>query len=260
MSKHIKGKITGKQDISDDIFKYTFDSGEIANTAVPGQFLEIKCSQGIDTILRRPISISNTIPELDSVEFIMQVRGNATAVFSGSKPGDDIDVIGPIGKGFTINSNIKKPILLGGGIGIFPMYFLAKKINNPQTKVVLGFRNKELVIMEDEFSALPCSLVVTTDDGSYGQKGFVTSILESEIKASDVDMIYACGPLPMLKRVKEISINAGIPCEISVEERMGCGIGACLGCAIKLVDGQDWRYGHVCKDGPVFRVEEIILE
>ncbi|MGE5473768.1 MAG: dihydroorotate dehydrogenase electron transfer subunit [Ignavibacteriales bacterium] len=260
MSKHIVGKITGKQYISDDIFKYTFESADIAKNAVPGQFVDIKCSEGINTILRRPISISNTIPELDSVEFIMQVRGNATSVFSKSKPGDDIDVIGPLGKGFTINPNVKKPILLGGGIGIFPMYFLGKKINNHQTKIVLGFRNKDLVIMEDEFASLPCSLYITTDDGSYGQKGFVTDVLESEIKASNVDMIYACGPLPMLKRVKDISAKAGIPCELSVEERMGCGVGACLGCAIKLVDGQDWRFGHVCKDGPVFKAEEIIFE
>ena len=260
MSKHKVVKITDKQIISNDIIKYTFESSEIAETAVPGQFLEIKCSEGIDTILRRPISISNTIPKLGSVEFIMQVRGNATSVFSKRKPGDDIDVIGPLGKGFTVNPEKKNPIILGGGIGIFPMYFLAKKINNPDTKIVLGFRNKDFVIMEDDFSALPGKLHITTDDGSYGQKGFVTDVLEKEIKSSGVDMIYACGPLPMLKKVQQISINAGISCELSAEERMGCGIGACLGCAIKLVEGDEWRYGHVCKDGPVFKAEKVIFE
>jgi len=260
MSKYIKARITDKQIISNNIIKYTFESKSITKNAVPGQFLEIKCSLGTETILRRPISISDTIPELDSVQFIMQVRGNATSIFSKREAGEEIDVIGPLGNGFTIDSKIKKPIIIGGGIGTFPMYFLAKTINNPDTKILLGFRSKDYVIMEEDFSALPGNLIIATDDGSYGQKGFTTEILEEEIKSSSIDMIYACGPLPMLKRIKEISINAGIACELSVEEIMGCGVGACLGCAIKLVDGDDWKYGHVCKDGPVFKAKSIIFE
>ena len=151
--------------------------------------------------------------------------------------------------------NFDKVAIIGGGIGVFPLYELAKQLKG-KTKIntYLGFRSKDFVVVEDEFKAVSDNLIITTDDGSYGEKGFAIDFLKRDEKP---DMIYACGPLPMLKAVKAYADENNIKCQISLEERMGCGIGACLGCAVKVIKNGEERYGHVCKDGPVFYSKDV---
>lgn len=260
MGKIIRCELVEKKQLLPDVIRFTLTSGELAGEAKPGQFMEIKCSDGIDTILRRPVSIADVNRENGTTEIIFQVRGEATRLLSQKNEGEIIDIIGPLGKGFTINEKIKKAAVIGGGIGIFPLLYLSKELKGASVNTYLGFRTKKLIILEDKFKDYSNTLSIAADDGSYGYNGLVTDLLEKDIKNEGFDMIYACGPAPMLKKVKSIAETAGIPCEISVEERMACGVGACLGCAVMVKDGDDWKFGHVCKDGPVFNINEIILD
>ena len=216
-----------------------------------GQFLEIRVKDAIEPLLRRPISIYNI--EGDIVEFIFQVKGKGTEILSNREVGEYIDILGPLGQG-SFNYEGKKNIaILGGGIGVFPLYELAKRANkNANVNIYLGFRNKDAVVLEDEFNKVSSKLVITTDDGSYKQKGFAIDLLKQDIEKEKIDAIFACGPLPMLKAVKQYAEEKKIPCQISLEERMGCGIGVCLGCAVKVNAGEQTVYTHVCKAGPVF--------
>ena len=252
-------KLVKKEKLREDLFKFSVESKEIAENAKPGQFLEIRISDNIDPFLRRPISIYNIDKENKIVEFIFQIRGKGTKILSEKQEGDLIDILGPLGYGtFEIKEN-KSAMIIGGGIGIFPLYELAKQLKEKEnnTTIYLGFRNKDFVCLEEEFKEVSNKLVVTTDDGSYGNSGFAIEYMKKDISENKPDMIYACGPLPMLKAVRELSIEENIPCQISLEERMGCGIGACLGCAVKVISGESQRYGHVCKEGPVFNANEV---
>lgn len=216
-----------------------------------GQFIEIRVTDEIEPLLRRPISIHNI--EGNILEFIFQVKGKGTEILSEKKIGEEIDILGPLGHG-TFDFKDKKNIaVIGGGIGIFPLYELAKQAKGQATvNMYLGFRNKDFVLLENEYKAVSDKFVLTTDDGSYGEKGFAINFLKEDIEKGNIDGIYACGPLPMLKAVQELAKNTNTPCQISLEERMGCGIGVCLGCAVKVSAGEQTVYTHVCKAGPVF--------
>lgn len=216
-----------------------------------GQFLEIRVSDEIVPLLRRPISIYNV--EGDNIEFIFQVKGQGTDILKDKQEGDLIDILGPLGQG-TFNFEGKKNIaIIGGGIGIFPLHELANKAKqNAKINMYLGFRSKEFVVLEEEYKKLSDKFILTTDDGSYGEKGFAINFLAEDIEKEEIDGIYACGPLPMLKAVQKLAVEKNIPCQISLEERMGCGIGVCLGCAVKANVKEQTIYTHVCKEGPVF--------
>ena len=216
-----------------------------------GQFLEIRVANEIEPLLRRPISIYNIQGEI--VEFVFQVKGKGTKILSDKKIGEEIDVLGPLGQG-TFNFKDKKNIaIIGGGIGIFPLYELAKEAKKTaKINMYLGFRNKDFVVLEKEYKDVSDKFTLTTDDGSYGEKGFAINFLEKDLKNEKIDGIYACGPLPMLKAVQKLAKETNTPCHISLEERMGCGIGVCLGCAVKVNAGEETVYTHVCKAGPVF--------
>ncbi len=216
-----------------------------------GQFIEIRVSNEIEPLLRRPISIYNI--EKDIVEFIFQVKGKGTEILSTKKVGETIDVLGPLGQGTFKYENKKNIAIIGGGIGIFPLYELAKEAKKTaKINMYLGFRSKDFVVLEEEYKKISDKFTLTTDDGTYKEKGFAINFLEKDLKEGNIDAIYACGPLPMLKAVQKLAKETGIPCQISLEERMGCGIGVCLGCAVKVNAGEDIIYTHVCKAGPVF--------
>ncbi len=256
---NFKTKLIIKEQLKPNIFKFGIKSKEIADIAKPGQFLEIKVSNGIDPFLRRPISIYNIDRQKEIIEFIFQIKGNGTNILSKKNIGDEIDIIGPIGDGvFKIIQN-KKVAILGGGIGVFPLYELAKNLRESEVNTYLGFRNKEAVILEDEFKKVSNQLVISTDDGSYGVRGFAIDELKKDLQKKQIDFIYSCGPLPMLKAIRELSIEKNIPCQVSLEERMACGVGVCLGCAVKktkVVEGE-FSYNYVCKNGPVFYAQDI---
>lgn len=220
-----------------------------------GQFLHIKCGDG--QLLRRPISVARTQrdePE-DLATLIFEVRGDGTKWLSHRKVGDKLDVLGPLGNGFDVSQE-GRYLLVGGGIGVPPLIEYGELSNRPCV-AVLGFRTKDKAFPEilSRFEAHCEASYICTDDGTLGRHGFVDGQVQ-DILAKDVNFtaILTCGPKPMLKSVAAVAAKFGIPCQVSMEERMGCGVGACLVCAIPMKDGS---MKHVCKDGPVFNGSEV---
>ena len=251
-------KLIKKEELVSGIYKYSVKAPEIAKLAKPGQFLEIKVTkEGVEPFLRRPISIFNLDGNI--VEFIFQVKGRGTELLAKREIGEEINIMGPLGYGTFKIDEYKNVAIIGGGIGIYPLYELAKELQGKakNINVYLGFRNRSLVTCEKDFEKVSNKLVIATDDGSYKERGFAINYLKEDAKTEKLDMIFACGPLPMLKSVREYAIEENIPCQISLEERMGCGIGACLGCAVKIISGKEDRFGHVCKEGPVFNATDV---
>ena len=243
--------VTQAAQLAPGLFSLTLDAPRIAPLARAGQFLHLSCGEG--NLLRRPISLCSV--STSDVRIVFQVKGEGTRWLSERKSGDAVDVLGPLGHGFDLAALGAKPVFLGGGIGVPPMLYAMRcaKAAGAQPAAILGFRSKSAVILEDEFD---CPATVCTDDGSYGVHGFVTNVLQTQL--ADATGVAACGPKPMLKAIAALAASANVPCQVSMEERMGCGIGACLvcACALKSATG-DTKYGHVCKDGPVFNAEEV---
>lgn len=212
-------------------------AGQFVDIAVPGQFL------------RRPISVCNV--EGDVLTLIYKVVGDGTRKMSQLQTGATLNVLTGLGNGYNLDKAGEQPLLVGGGVGVPPLYYLAKQLRakGKTVRVILGFNTREEVFFEDEFRQLGCEVQVTTADGSYGIKGFVTAALPFEGE-SEGSYYYACGPLPMLRALIQA---AGTNGEVSMEERMGCGFGICVGCTIETKNG----YKRVCKEGPVFEVEEL---
>ena len=219
--------------------------GDTSAITAPGQFINIQLD---GMFLRRPISVCDV--EGDVLTIIYKVVGMGTGAMS-KMAGGMLDILTGLGNGYDLAAAGEKPVLLGGGVGVPPMYLLAKRLIEAGKKpvVILGFNKREEIFYEAEFKALGCETLVTTVDGSYGIKGFVTDAL----KQVDYTHFYTCGPEPMLKAVYKASTTSG---QMSFEERMGCGFGACMGCSCKTLTG----YKRICKDGPVMRKEEIKWE
>lgn len=247
-------RVENNVELRKNLFDITVKNVELAKLCKAGQFLHIKC--GEEVYLRRPISICDVQNEY--IRFIIEVRGKGTDWLSKVKEGETLDILGPLGNGFTDIDFNKKVVFVGGGIGIFPLLMHAKKYGKNAT-VLLGFRDKENVVLEDEFKNFGCDVRVSTDDGSYGYKGFVTKFLEQRVEEGGCEAVFACGPQAMLKKTADIANKNNIFCEISMEERMGCGVGACLVCACKTIKGDSFTYSHICKDGPTFNAKEIIF-
>ncbi len=227
----------------------------VAAMAVPGQFISMYCGDG-SRLLPRPISICGINADERKLRVVYRIAGKGTEEFSKLTAGDKIPVMGPLGNGFTRKSG--KAVLIGGGIGIPPMLALAQSLKEEgaEVSVVLGYRDNDLFLKE-EFEPY-ADVYVSTEDGSVGTKGNVIDAIRSE--KLQADTIYACGPLPMLRGVKAYAAETGTAAQISMEERMACGIGACLGCVCQSTDVDGHSYVHnkrVCKDGPVFDAEEI---
>ncbi len=256
MPVDVKAKIIDKVELIPGIFKMAVNAHKLVERAKPGHFVEIRVNDDIEPFLRRPISIHNLERNSGKLEFIFQVKGKGTQILSKKNIGDVIDIIGPLGYGTFDYSKYENLGIIGGGIGVFPLYELAKeaKYAGKNINTYLGFRSKDFVVLEEEFKNVSNNLELTTDDGSYSQKGFAINLLKRDIEKNKIDSIYACGPLPMLKAVKQLAEEKNIPCQISLEERMGCGLGVCLGCAVKTAKSPKDapEYVHVCKAGPVF--------
>ena len=242
-----------RQALNSTMFALTLEAPRISAAAQPGQFVHIACGEA--NLLRRPISICQAQDGLLKIVFV--VKGEGTKWLSERKAGDVLDILGPQGHGFDMDALGARPVFIGGGIGVPPMPLTMQtaRANGAQPSAILGFRNRDAVILEEDFQALGTTYVAT-DDGSYGIHGFVSDVLKAHI--SEYTSVCCCGPKPMLRALASIAEEAGIPCQVSMEERMGCGIGACLvcACALKAKDGET-RYGHVCKDGPVFDSKEV---
>lgn len=249
MKKSYLCRLEKKTELAPGIFDFTVLAPEIASAAKPGQFLHILC--GDKVFLRRPISICDA--EGDMLRFIFEVKGEGTKELAEFEVGQQIDIMGPLGNAF-IDGEYENPVVIGGGIGVFPLFKLTKALKN--ATVFLGFRSRDRVVMDEEFSAI-ADTTVSTDDGSYGYNGYAVELLKKHISENPCGIIYSCGPTPMLRAVKQIAEEAGIPCRLSLEQRMGCGIGACLVCSCETIfEGTD-KYKRVCKDGPVFWSSEV---
>ena len=238
-------EIVSNEALTDSVYKMVLGGDTSAITA-PGQFVNIKL-EGM--FLRRPISVCDV--EGEKLTIIYKVVGKGTEAMSKMAPGVQLDILTGLGNGYDLTVAGEMPVLLGGGVGVPPMYKLAKELvaMGKQVSVVLGFNTKSEIFYENEFKAVGCDVTVTTVDGSYGIKGFVTDAL----KNIDYTYFYTCGPEPMLKAVFRASNTSG---QMSFEERMGCGFGACMGCSCKTLTG----YKRICKEGPVMRKEEILWE
>ena len=249
-----KAKLIQKIEIIPNIFKFTMEAPKIVENAKPGNFIEIRVTDDIEPFLRRPISIYNMKKESGILEIIFQVKGKGTKILAKKQIGEKIDILGPLGYGTFKFESYKNIAIIGGGIGIFPLYELAKQAKQNQINVnmYLGFRNKDLVMLENEFEQVSDKLIISTDDGSYGKNGFAINFLKEDLE--NIDCIFACGPMPMLRAVRSLAIENEIPCQVSLEERMGCGIGVCVGCAVKTAESskENPQYWGVCKAGPVF--------
>ena len=228
--------------LTDSVFEMRL-SGDTSAFSRPGQFLNIRL-EGL--FLRRPISVCDY--DENGVTIIYKVVGKGTAQMAQMQPGETLDVLTGLGNGYDSTKCANRALLLGGGVGVPPLYGLCKELlaQGKQVSVVLGFNTKEEVFYEDAFRALGADVTVTTVDGSYGVKGFVTDAMPGQY-----DYFYACGPEPMLKAVYKATTISG---QLSFEERMGCGFGACMGCSCKTVTG----FKRICKDGPVLEKEEIL--
>lgn len=263
MSKLLNENIVGAEKITSLVHKITVKSPYVCQNAKPGQFVNIKCNEGLSMILRRPISIANVDKDNNTFDIFYQIRGGGTECLSQKKAGQELNFIGPLGNPFDISEQYKNIAVVGGGIGIFPLYYILKNKKTANRSAFLGFRSKEHIALEKEFQEVTDNFIITTDDGSCGEKGLITHMFEEDLKKHKYDIIYTCGPLPMMKKVVELADIHNIKCQISMEQRMGCGIGACLVCACKIKSkksDQSWEYGHVCKDGPVFWSDQVILE
>ena len=241
-----------KRELAPGIFDFLLDAEDFAAIAQPGQFAHVLVP---GKTLRRPISICDFDRETGTLRLVFQIRGEGTEILAQSRIGDRLDLIAPLGHGFELGDTSRPALFVGGGIGVPPLLAAAKAFGANAT-VVLGFRNKDAVILARDFALAGCRVFLATDDGSIGYHGLVTDCT-GQVEAQE---IFACGPTPMLRGVCEQAKERGIPCQISLEQRMACGVGACLGCAVKMIkDGQE-TYGHVCKDGPVFDCESIVWE
>ena len=242
MTKQGMYEVTDNRPIARDVWEMTL-RGDTSAISHPGQFVEIRLS---GLFLRRPISVCSW--DKESIRLIYKVIGKGTACLSDARQGDLLDVLTGLGNGFSIpEAKGKRIAIIGGGVGVPPLYGLIQKISKEDISCVLGFNAAEDVFYEKQFEELGAKVIVTTADGSYGTKGFVTDAL----RKIDYDYSFACGPMPMLKAVHALGREG----QLSLEARMGCGFGVCMGCSMEMNSGMK----RVCKDGPVFNSEEVLL-
>ena len=253
----MKSTVIEQKMIADGICSMWLDAKEIAVQAKPGQFISVY-SNDKSRVLPRPISICEIDREKGTLRIVYRVVGKGTEEFSKAEAGDSFEILGPLGNGFPIEeAKGKKVLMIGGGIGVPPMLQTAKEIEG-EAIIVSGYRNQDLFLKEELESA--GTLFIATEDGSVGTKGnVVDAIRENQIEA---DMMFACGPKPMLRALKNYALEKGIPRLISMEEKMACGVGACLACVCQSKDVDSHSHVHnkrICKDGPVFLSTEVEL-
>lgn len=247
--------VVGMTPLNDSTYWMTLEVGKMVEEQGlrAGQFLHVACGEGL--LLRRPISVAYALddePE-NTAALIFEVKGEGTKWLAQRKVGEQVNVLGPLGNGFAVEED-GRYLLVGGGIGVPPLLGYAECFHK-NTVAVLGFRSADRVILADRFGDCCKEVFLCTDDGSAGRHGFVDAQVR-DILAQDKQFtaVLACGPKPMLKNVAKAAAEFGVPCQVSMEERMACGVGACLGCAIQMADG---TMKHVCKDGPVFDAKEV---
>jgi len=262
MKRFVCGEVIYNGPIADDIFDMRIAEGFIAEHAHPGQFVNVY-APGADTLLPRPLGVCDAHADEGIFRVVYRIAGEGTRRLSALKPGDKIKMTGPAGNGFPIFKTVNISIA-GGGTGVPPLLFLARELRgsnrSADISVFLGFRSERQMILRDDFLKLNAAVNVSTDDGSAGFHGHVGGNMRAADKKTDI--VYACGPAPMLKDIAAFAETKNAMCFVSLEERMACGVGACLGCVagVKAADGVGRVYKKVCSDGPVFNAREAVWD
>ena len=260
-SRVVSGEIVTKTQVALEHFQISLFCPYIAQNTVPGQFIRVCVNNSYDPLLPRPLAIYRSGEKVFDILF--KVVGKGTALLAEKRVGDTINVMGPLGNGFPIGGDFKQALLVAGGIGIASLVSLAESIVDAQIIALIGASTQGGIVGADDLLDSGADVHIATDDGTAGHKGMVTELLEKVLLNEDFSAvesrIFACGPIPMLKAVAQIAAQHEITAYVSLEERMACGVGACLGCVCEVVSSErDRQYKTVCVDGPVFNAQELI--
>jgi dihydroorotate dehydrogenase electron transfer subunit len=257
-------RILSNREICPGYFRMRIACDQVYQDAVPGQFVMVRLVGQASPLLRRPFSIHDLIMEGERVtgfDILYKVIGAGTEALSMSRAGDIVDVLGPLGRGFSTRGDLDHVHMMAGGIGVAPFVFLANHLmrqglSSSQITLFVGGRSCGDLLCLEIFERLGIHVKATTDDGTAGKRCLITQPLGEALRLQKPEMLFACGPMPMLREVMAISRKDGIPCQVSIETMMACGMGACLGCAVEKRDSRE-KYLHACMDGPVFEVGRI---
>ena len=262
MPHRINARIIENSRLNLNYYRLKVEAPSISREALPGQFAHLRKPGCYDPLLRRPLSIFKRDPLQGTVEFLYQVVGKGTAILAECQKGISLDIIGPLGQGFFWGPRARDLLLVGGCIGVAPLLFSATAAACQGKKVttLIGAQKKEQLLAVEEFEKISRQVLLATDDGSLGYKGQVTQLLSDYLEDNRPDLIMACGPTPMLREVAREADACNIDCQVSLEESMGCGLGACRGCVRKTRQDGKSAYRTVCKDGPVFDAREVVWD
>ena len=253
-------EVLDNRKIAQDMYKLVLKNNYIATNAMPGQFVHIKIPCDNSIILRRPISIYNADKHNEIFELVYQVTGKGTQALSKVSTGVELDILGPLGNGFD-PGHAKKIYLVGGGCGTAPLRFIPGMWPNKEYHTFLGYGSVYQAYDLHMYDDASQKFYLTSVDGSLGVKGVITDLLSQALSNDKPDLLMACGPAGMLKQVKKLCEKHSVPCQVSLEERMGCGVGGCLVCSCKVKTSEnEWDYKRVCKDGPVFWSQEVLFD
>jgi len=263
----IDAKILMNERIEPERYKMVLSAPEIARQAKAGQFVHVRVSEGYNPLLRRPFSVHRAKGQ--KIEILYKIVGKGTEILSRKKNGEYLDVLGPLGSGYrspSATSKISDIILVAGGTGVASLLFLAESLSVTSAELsilaIIGAKDKDELLCEGDFKRLGCRVEVATENGTKGYRGLASDLFQECLPLSGdkaKPAVFACGPSAMLKRVGEISKKRHFPCQVSLEEHLACGVGACLGCVVK-VKGSNYTYKRVCRDGPVFDAGELVWE
>ena len=253
-------KLINQERISQDIFRMLLESEEIASDSRPGQFVHLRVAEGEDPLLRRPLSVHRVHREEGTFELLYRVVGRGTAMMSEAEAETVFDMMGPLGKGFRTDGDFTHTLVVAGGMGSAPVFFLMDELiaSGKNVSLLWGAKQDDEIFGVSELEASGVQVLIATEDGSLGHCGMITELLERKLgDLSDPDAVrgFVCGPEPMLRCIQDIAKNTSFDWQVSVEERMACGVGVCIGCAVSTTDG----YRMVCSDGPVFDLKEVVF-
>ena len=248
----VVGKILANEAINANVKRMVIEAPQIAEAAQPGQFVHVKKTDSVN-FLRRPFSIADADRENGTITLIYRIVGKGTAEYAAMKVGEAFSILGPIGNGFALKDG--RPLLIGGGVGIAPLIYLSRQLKDQKPILLIGGKNKDEVFWEKYLQEFADKIYITTDDGSVGFKGFTVQLLPQILAENNIEHIYTCGPNIMMEGVAKLAHEYDIDCQVSLEKRMACGIGVCLGCTFegKLTG----KRRKVCTEGPVFASKEV---
>ncbi|MDX2480047.1 MAG: dihydroorotate dehydrogenase electron transfer subunit [Desulfuromusa sp.] len=267
--KNLKTIVLSNQEISPGYFRMKILAPGYNNSAKPGQFVMFRVQRSLPPLLRRPFGIfragfmpadCDSMPPKEFIELIYKVVGSGTEIMQRLHQGDPVELLGPLGEGFDLGEPDEEKILVGGGIGLVPLYMLAEKmVETSRVRLLMGGRTRDDIIMVTEFERLGVETYVSTEDGSLGEGGLITQVLKRKLDKYPKSTVFACGPMPMIDAVQKICFERGTPLQVSLEALMACGVGACLGCVVKGAGHTEVepRYLCTCTSGPVFKADKL---